>query len=101
MVLLDNFPIWVVYLGTVAMQLLVAEIGFRIGIRIQRRDPSAEGQPITNTVVGGVLALLAFIIALPLGSSSINTPAAELWLLQKPMLWEPLISGLDFLKSPI
>jgi len=67
MVLLDNFPIWAVYLGTVAMQLLVAEIGFRIGMRIQRRDPSAKGQPITNTVVGGVLALLAFIIAFAIG----------------------------------
>ena len=67
MVLLDNFPIWAVYLGTVAMQLLVAEIGFRIGMRIQRRDPSAKGEPITNTVLGGVLALLAFIIAFAIG----------------------------------
>ena len=67
MVLLDNFPIWAVYLGTVALQLLVAEIGFRIGMRIQRRDPSAKGQPITNTVLGGVLTLLAFIIAFAIG----------------------------------
>ena len=67
MVLLDNFPVWAVYLGTVAMQLLAAEFGFRIGMRIQRRDPSAKGQPITNTVVGGVLALLAFIIAFAIG----------------------------------
>lgn len=67
MVLLDTIPFWAVYLGTVVLQLLMAEIGFRIGIRIQRRDSSAEGQPITNTVVGGMLALLAFFIAFAIG----------------------------------
>lgn len=67
MVLLDIFPFWAVYLGTVVLLLLMAEIGFRIGIRIQRRDSSAMGQPITNTVVGGMLALLAFLIAFAIG----------------------------------
>jgi hypothetical protein len=67
MVLLDSFPIWVVYIGTVAVLLLAAEIGFRIGLRIQRRDSAAAGPPITGTVVGGMLALLAFLIAFAIG----------------------------------
>ena len=67
MVLLDNFPFWAVYLGAVVVLLLMAEIGFRIGLRIQRRESEAAGPPITNTVVGGMLALLAFLMAFAIG----------------------------------
>lgn len=67
MVILDNFPIWSVYLITVAILLLAAEIGFRFGNRLQRRDSSLEGQPITSTVVGAILALLAFLFAFTIG----------------------------------
>ena len=67
MVILDNLPLWAVYLITVALLLLATEIGFRIGIRLQRRDSSLEGQPVTNTVVGAMLALMAFLIALTVG----------------------------------
>ncbi len=66
MVLLDNFPIWAVYLGTVAVVLVAAEIGFRIGIWLQRRDPSAE-TPMTGIVVGGMLGLMAFLMAFAIG----------------------------------
>jgi hypothetical protein len=67
MVLLDIFPLWIVYLGTVALLLLATEIGFRVGMRMKRRDSAAAGQPITSTVVGGMLALLAFLIAFAIG----------------------------------
>ena len=67
MVLLDNFPVWVVYLGTVAVVLVAAEIGFRIGIGLQRQDSSSEGTPITGAVVGGMLGLMAFLMAFSIG----------------------------------
>ncbi len=67
MVLLDNIPIWAVYLGTVVVVLVAAEIGYRIGIWLQHRDPSSEGTPMTGTVVGGMLGLVAFLMAFSIG----------------------------------
>jgi hypothetical protein len=67
MVILDQFPIWVVYLGTVVAVLVAAEIGFRIGIWLQRWDPSAGKTPLTGAVVGGMLGLMAFLLAFSIG----------------------------------
>ncbi|MGD9148209.1 MAG: DUF4239 domain-containing protein [Anaerolineae bacterium] len=67
MVLLDQFPIWAVYLGTVAAVLVAAEIGFRIGIWLQRRDPESGKTPMTGAVVGGMLGLMAFLLAFSIG----------------------------------
>jgi hypothetical protein len=64
---LDQVPIWVVYLGTVAVVFLAAEIGFRLGIWLQRRDPSSEKTPMTGVVVGGMLGLMAFLLAFSIG----------------------------------
>ena len=67
MVILDRYPIWVVYLGTVVAVLLAAEIGFRIGLWLQRRDPDSGKAPITGTVLGGMLGLMAFLLAFSIG----------------------------------
>jgi hypothetical protein len=67
MVILDQFPIWAVYVGTVVVVVLVAEIGFRIGIWLQRRDPESGTTPMTGAVVGGMLGLMAFLMAFSIG----------------------------------
>ena len=67
MVILDMFPIWAVYVGTVVVVLIAAEIGFRIGIWLQRRDPASEKTPMTGVVVGGMLGLMAFLLAFSIG----------------------------------
>jgi hypothetical protein len=67
MVILDEFPIWAVYLGTVAVVLVAAEIGFRIGLWLQRRDPSSPKTTMTGAVVGGMLGLMAFLLAFSIG----------------------------------
>jgi hypothetical protein len=67
MVLLDQFPIWAVYVGTVAAVLVAAEIGFRVGIWLQRRDPDSGKMPVSGTVVGGMLGLMAFLLAFTIG----------------------------------
>ena len=67
MSLLDKLPIWAVYVVTVALVLVAAEVGFRIGIWRQRRDPSSEGAPMTSAVVGGMLGLMAFLMAFSIG----------------------------------
>jgi hypothetical protein len=67
MVLLDRFPITIVYIVTVVVVLVVAEIGFRIGLWVQQRDPDSEGTPMTGIVVGGMLGLMAFLMAFSIG----------------------------------
>jgi hypothetical protein len=67
MILLDVSPLWVVYLLTVIVVLIAAEIGFRIGLFLQRRDPASEATPISSAVVGGMLGLMAFLMAFSIG----------------------------------
>ncbi len=67
MVILDKLPLWAVYLITVGIVLVAAEIGFRIGMWLQRRDPDSKGSPVTGTVVGGLLGLMAFLLAFSIG----------------------------------
>lgn len=67
MVILDQSPIWVVYLVTVVIALVAAEVGFRIGMWLQRRDPDSGKTPMTGAVVGGMLGLMAFLLAFCIG----------------------------------
>jgi hypothetical protein len=54
-------------LVTVVLALLFAEIGFRLGLWLQRRDPEGGKTPISGTVVGGMLGLMAFLLAFCIG----------------------------------
>ena len=67
MELLDQLPIWVIYLVTVFSILLTAEIGFRIGIWLQHRSPNLDKIPMSGAVVGSVLGLMAFLLAFTIG----------------------------------
>jgi len=67
MTVLDNFPIWAVYVGLVVVVLIAAEVGFRVGIWMQdRSDKPGEGR-MTGAVVGGMLGLMAFMMAFTIG----------------------------------
>lgn len=67
MSIIDQFPIWAVYLGMVVTVLLAVEVGFRIGIWIQDRNPDAGESKMTGVVVGGMLGLMAFLMAFSIG----------------------------------
>ncbi len=67
MFILDQFPIWLVYLITVIMVLLAAEIGFRLGLWLQRRNPSENKTSMSGAMVGGMLGLMAFLLAFSIG----------------------------------
>ena len=67
MIFLDEFPVWGVFVGMVVVVLIAAEIGFRIGIWIQDRNPVPGETRITGTVVAGMLSLLAFLMAFSIG----------------------------------
>jgi len=67
MELLDRFPLWAVYIGTVIAVLLAAEIGFRIGMWAKRRDSASKKPGMAGAVVGGMLGLMAFLLAFCIG----------------------------------
>jgi hypothetical protein len=60
MILLDDFPLWAVYVGIVIAVLVAAEIGFRLGIWLQRRDPDSGKTPM---VADRLRAVLCFPIS--------------------------------------
>jgi len=65
--MLDSLPIWAVYFGLVALMLLAAEIGFRAGIWVQDRSDKPGERKMTGAVVGGMLGLMAFMMAFTIG----------------------------------
>lgn len=65
--LLDQLPIWAVYILTVIVLLLAVEVGFRLGVRQMDRDPSSKDSRMTATVAGGMLGLMAFLMAFSIG----------------------------------
>lgn len=65
--MLDSLPIWAVYVGLVGLMLLVAEVGFRVGIRMQDRSDRPGESKMTGAVVGGMLGLMAFMLAFTIG----------------------------------
>lgn len=67
MVILDQYPLWAVFIATVILELLAAEIGFQIGLWMQRRDPESGKAPISGAIVGGMLGLMAFLLAFTIG----------------------------------
>jgi len=67
MFILDILPMWAVFLVTLALVLIAAEIGYRTGIWLQRRDASTGKTPITGAMVGGLLGLMAFLLAFSIG----------------------------------
>ena len=64
---MDMFPLWAAYVATVVLVLVAAEIGFRIGMWLQRRDPASGEIRVTGTMVGGMLGLMAFLMAFSIG----------------------------------
>ena len=67
--LLDAFPLWAFFLMMVVLTLLSIEAGQRMGARRRRKEEHEEESAI-GTVVGAVLGLLAFVIALTFGAAS-------------------------------
>lgn len=63
---LDLFPLWAIYLLTVLVALLAAEIGYRLG-RARRRQAPDEKEGPSGAMASATLALLAFLLAIITG----------------------------------
>jgi protein-S-isoprenylcysteine O-methyltransferase Ste14 len=67
--IVDALPIWAVFALGVTILLAVFEVGYRVGEWWQRRTPDEHEGP-TSMLVGSVLALLAFLLAVTMGMAS-------------------------------
>ena len=64
--LLDPIPIGVVFILFIVITLLCFEIGFRVGLWWQAREPGEQEGP-TDLLVGSMLGLIAFVLAISMG----------------------------------
>jgi hypothetical protein len=63
---IDWLPIWGVLIAFVGLALLLYELGFRFGRWRQERTPEEKEGP-TGMIVGSILALMAFLLAITMG----------------------------------
>ena len=69
MQLLDAYPIWVVAVAFAIITLACYEGGFRLGRWWQARMPGEQEGP-TGVLVGAILALMAFLLAVTMGMAA-------------------------------
>jgi hypothetical protein len=67
--LLDPIPIVGVFLAFVGVSLIAFEIGFRIGVWRKAKDPEEE-EGASGVLVGALLGLLAFLLAITMGMAA-------------------------------
>lgn len=70
---LAQLPIWVIYLIVVALILLSAETGFRLGLELRRRGYLQEKDSSIGPMVGALMGLLAFFLGFSIGFALNNT----------------------------
>ena len=67
--LLDSLPVVAIFVLFVIISLLCYEGGFRVGVWWQERTPGEQEGP-TGMIVGSILALLAFLLAVTMSMAS-------------------------------
>ena len=67
--LLDPIPVTFVFVGFIIVALVTSEIGFRLGRWWQRRSPGQQEGP-TEMLVGSIVAMLSFLLAITMGMAS-------------------------------
>jgi hypothetical protein len=67
--LFDPIPVIGIFLLLVLISFLFYEIGFRLGVWWQAREPGEQEGP-TDMLVGSLLGLMAFVLAITLGMAS-------------------------------
>lgn len=65
----DSLPLWGVFVVFAIISLLLYEMGFRFGRWWQHRTPEEKEGP-TGMLVGSILALMAFLLAITMGMAT-------------------------------
>ena len=63
---LDDIPVFLFVALFVLANLVAYEVGFRVGLWSKQRDPDGDEGP-TGMIVGSILALMAFLLAITMG----------------------------------
>ena len=66
---LEDVPVLVIFAVFAVISFIAYEIGFQIGHWYQARSPGVQEGP-TGVLVGSILALLAFLLAITMGMAS-------------------------------
>ena len=67
--LVDSLPIVVIFVAFTIVALIMTEVGYRLGRWWQERTPDEKEGP-TSMMVGSLLALMAFLLAITMGMAS-------------------------------
>ncbi len=74
--LLDNLPLWLLFVATVGMAFLSCECGFRVG-RWRSRQSEQELEVVVRSLVAAMLGLLTFILAFTFWIAATHFDAAR------------------------
>lgn len=99
MQLLDPVPVGAVFLGFALVALLCYEGGFRLGRWWQARTPEESEGP-TDMLVGSILALMAFLLAVTMGMASDRFEARRAVVLTEANSIGTTYLRADFLPEP-
>lgn len=67
--ILDSYPVFMTFVVFAVVMLVVFEVGFRVGRWWQDRVPGEQEGP-TDMLVGSLLALMAFVLAITMGMAA-------------------------------
>jgi hypothetical protein len=96
---LNQLPLWFLYVSTVVIVFLAVVIGFRWGSHIRRHKKSETDVPI-GTIVGAMLGLLAFILAFTFGMAASRIDVRKQLLLDEVNSIGTAYLRADFLPTP-
>jgi hypothetical protein len=74
--ILDQSPVWLLYVGTVLLLFAGNEVGFRLGTWRRAHMPEGEKTP-ASAIMGSTLGLLAFMLAFTFGMSGARFDARK------------------------
>jgi hypothetical protein len=97
--LLDAIPLWALFVATLAVALLSFEGGFWFGRR-SGSVPEQQQEKVVSRVVGGILGLLAFMVAFTFGVAASHFDARRQALLEEVNAIRTAYLRADLLQDP-
>jgi hypothetical protein len=97
--LLDPLPIWLLFVLFCIVTLLCYELAFRFGRWWQARQPGEQEGP-TDTLVGALLALMAFLLAVTMSMASDRFDARRGLVLEEANAIGTVYLQADYLPEP-
>lgn len=98
--MVDQLPIWGVVLLFAVASLVLYELGYRLGRWWQQRTPDKEEQGPAGVIVGAILALMAFLLAVTMGMASDRFDARRGLVLSEANAIGTTYLRTDFLPAP-